>query len=216
MTYDELYEKVKSGEIVGAILAREYRGMKKVRFFISTDGHLCIFNPRSSRRGTYFPMAPAMIESTFGKPPAIDKDLATYRKIAKYRKMAFAATFTNNFIADCRALPASFEEWVAQGKKDLYKSGITTGNRIDAKVISLKSLAKKQPIVAENFKRAMETRTSYHSHRFSFRGYDSSVSLEVYADGSINGFLSLEFKGCGNGYYYLLVNDENFIGYDID
>ena len=27
---------------------------------------------------------------------------------------------------------------------------------------------------------------------------------------------SKEFRNCGNGYYYLLINDEYMIGYDID
>jgi len=35
------------------------------------------------------------------------------------------------------------------------------------------------------------------------------------SDAKTAGF-SEEFRGCGNGYYYLLINDENFIGYDID
>ena len=35
-------------------------------------------------------------------------------------------------------------------------------------------------------------------------------------EGMFFGYLSLEYKGCGNGYYYLLINDDNFIGYDVD
>lgn len=218
ITYTELKEGVQSGAIVGATLKHAWQGFdKKVRFFISTTGALGIHYKRSSRRGTYAPMDIVnVIDTVFGKPAPKPRELVTYAKIAKYRKMALAATFTNGFIEDCRALPATIEEWIAQGKKELYQLHITTGTRISGNVISLKSLAKHHPIVAENFKRALETKTEYHSHRFPFRGYDSSVSVQVYPDGRMSGFLSLEYKGCGNGYYYLLINDENFIGYDID
>ena len=30
------------------------------------------------------------------------------------------------------------------------------------------------------------------------------------------GYFAKEFRNCGNGYYYLLINDNYFIGYDVD
>jgi hypothetical protein len=51
--------------------------------------------------------------------------------------------------------------------------------------------------------------------RYNFAGYE--MSIEIHNDnGVFRGFLSLEYKNCGNGYYYLLINDDNFIGYDVD
>lgn len=34
--------------------------------------------------------------------------------------------------------------------------------------------------------------------------------------GDIHGGFSKERRNCLNGFYYLLINDSNFIGYDID
>ena len=34
--------------------------------------------------------------------------------------------------------------------------------------------------------------------------------------GDLNAGFSKEYRGCGNGYYYLLINEQTFIGCDID
>ena len=35
-------------------------------------------------------------------------------------------------------------------------------------------------------------------------------------NGDMMAGFSKEYRNCGNGYYYLLINDEWMIGYDID
>ena len=59
--------------------------------------------------------------------------------------------------------------------------------------------------------------------RFNFRGYDGSLWVEVYDKddgyhqaGDLKAGFSKEFRNCGNGYYYLLINEQTFIGCDID
>ena len=66
-------------------------------------------------------------------------------------------------------------------------------------------------------------RRQYHSCRFDFRGYDGSLWIEI-ADkddgynrkGDVMAGFNKEYRGCGNGYYYSLIDDEHFIGTDID
>ena len=60
-------------------------------------------------------------------------------------------------------------------------------------------------------KNAIATKTEYSMHRVDFRGYDASVSIEIGGDGAMRGFLSLEYRGTGNGHYYNLINDDCFI-----
>lgn len=73
------------------------------------------------------------------------------------------------------------------------------------------------------FCEAVRNRTPYHSERFDFRGYDGSLWVEVYDKddgyhqaGDLNAGFNKEYRGCGNGYYYLLINEQTFIGCDID
>lgn len=75
----------------------------------------------------------------------------------------------------------------------------------------------------QEFREALKERRDYNSHRFDFRGYDGSLWLKViekddgyYNIGDIAAGFSKEYRGCVNGYYYLLIDDEHFIGADID
>lgn len=129
---------------------------------------------------------------------------------AKFTDKAKKATFTNPFIRKClNACPT----------KSPYENGLSTGVPIEGQIITLKSIEKQYPYIVSQFRRALKERRPYNSlSRPKFRGYDMTLSL-WWADEEkteLSGGLSLERKDCGNGYYYLLINDDEFIGYDID
>jgi len=232
MNYQQLHEAVKNGSIVGAV---DTSG-KKHRFFISDSGSLCRFKPRSSRRGY------SLYESDLARykrfissksPQTSDERLTkAYRLVEKYKRMAGKASFSNPFIRDCLALPdldawrndlvepSSWEIDKSPRPKTLYELHITTGTNIDGKVISLNRIAKKYPREIERLREAIRNRSAgaFIAGRWAkFAGYDISIETDLNGEnGDFRGFLSLEYAGCGNGYYYLLINDENFIGYDVD
>ena len=54
------------------------------------------------------------------------------------------------------------------------------------------------------------------ANQFDYNGYDGSVSFVKDDKGDFRGYFAKEFRNCGNGYYYLLINDNYFIGYDVD
>ena len=232
MNYLELHDAVKNGTIVGAF---DVNG-KKDRLFISASGGLCRFKPRSSRRGyclEEFEVARyTQFISPKTSPTGEEKLKREYRIIEKYKRMAGEASFTNPFVRDCLAIPDfdlwrkdlvepnSWEKDKEPRPKTLYELHVTTGTNIDGKVISLNRIAKKYPLAIERLREAIHNQTSgrFITNRLAkFAGYD--ISLETDFDsvtGDFRGFLSLEYAGCGNGYYYLLISNENFIGYDID
>lgn len=232
MNYRELHEAVKNGSIVGAVNTNG----KKERFFISDSGSLCRFKPRSSRRGYLVHESNLASYGQFipSKPPQTgeEKLRKEYRLVEKYKRMAGEASFSNPFIRDCLALPDlhawrkdlvepnSWEKGKESRPKTLYELHITTGTNIDGKVISLNRIAKKYPREIERLRESIRNRSSgtFVTGRWAkFAGYDISIETEYNAEtGDFRGFLSLEYAGCGNGYYYLLINDENFIGYDVD
>lgn len=232
MNYQELHEAVKDGSIVGAV---DNNG-EKHRFFISEGGGLCRFKPRSSRRGYSVYESELQRYAKFipSKPPPTDEEKLKkeYRIIEKYKRMAGEASFTNYFIRDCLALPdfdawrndlvepSSWEKDKTLRPKTLYELHITTGTNIDGKVISLNRIAKKYPREIERVRESIRSKSAgaFITGRWAkFAGYDISIETDFNAEtGDFRGFLSLEYAGCGNGYYYLLINDENFIGYDVD
>ena len=225
-TFEELYQAVEKKEIVSAI---DKEG-KKHRLFVATNGSLCCFYPKRSRSGYRIPAGDFDNFTSFQSAPAPKTDdeklKKQYNTIAKYKKMAGEATFSNSFIEDCKKLPA-FDEWVNDkvkssyndsiAQKGLYELHITTGNGIDGRVISISRIAKQYPHYAQRLRDAIKNQSEGSICSFvPFAGYDMSLSTALKETGEFIGYLSLEFKGCGNGYYYLLINDENFIGYDVD
>lgn len=52
--------------------------------------------------------------------------------------------------------------------------------------------------------KCIEDKTNY-SHRW-VNGYDNSVELAMQKDGVFRGWYSEEYRGCGNGHYYLLLD----------
>lgn len=216
-TLDALCEAVKNKEIVSATgNGRTYR------FFVTKNNILCQYKKGSSRTGLRFTEEQFRTLEKFQSPKVLtdeDKSKKQFAELDKYRKMAEKASFTNNFVESCKNLPKTFQQWKDEGCKSLYEYHITTGNAIDGKVISIKRIGKQYPHFAERLKQAIinKTETTICS-RVPFAGYEMTIEVmnKEGAAGEFKAFLSLEFKGCGNGYYYLLINDENFIGYDVD
>lgn len=215
----ELKEAVKDKKIISAV-----RNDGTIdRFFISTTDDLCYFARGSSRRGYYVSMSIFDSYSKFKvkkEKTEEEKLKSEYRLISKYKTMAEKASFSNDWIEDCKKLP-TFEEFKNYKKENeyglLYNFRITTGNKIDGKVISLSRIEKKYPSAIKKLREAIASQTAVGTiiSTVPFAGYEMTISVEQRESGII-GYLSLEFKGCGNGYYYLLINDENFIGYDVD
>ncbi len=185
------------------------------RLFVATNTSICYFTKKSRKWG--YPLSSLDIEKGgelyIEKPKENSPDQKKFNSVLKYRKKAYLSTFTNDFIDRCRSLPETFDKWVEEGKKSLYEYSITTGNQIDGKIISLNSIAKASSFHINLFRSAVKGNYNYNSMRFPFRGYEAT--LEYNAEFK-KGWLSVEYKDCGNGYYYLLINDNEFIGYDVD
>lgn len=208
-TYAEVLEKFQQNEIAGFETETE-----KFRLFMASGDILCCFAKGSSRRG--HPLYEHNITG-FKKwilPMGRNTDDGTWKLIDKYRKYATEASFSNDFIVDCLALPATREQWEADGKKSLYNYSVTTGVHKEGEVITIDGMSK--VFNTEAIRQAIKNKTSYRSGTRDFRGYDASVSIEIKPDGTMWVYLSLEFRGTGNGHYYLLINDNCFIYYDKD
>lgn len=186
-------------------------GNKSMRLFISTEGEICQFAPHSRRHGYSVPLSEIELWIDIQKQ---DRGKSRTNIVEKFKKYASRASFTSPFIRKCLS---------ADPEKCCYENGLTTGTRIDGEIISLKAVERHAPYNVAEFRKALAERRSYRSGTFSFRGYDGSLWIEV-ADkdtsylkkGDVSAGLSKEYRGCGNGYYYMLIDDEHFIGTDID
>lgn len=184
-------------------------GINQKRLFISQDGRLCEFAPRSRTKG--YPIGSQVIENWTALSRSEPKVVNIVRKFQRY---AAKADFTSPFIRKCLE---------ADPEKDCYANGLTTGTRIDGEIISLQAIARYDDWAVNQFRKALRERQNYRSCRFDFRGYDGTLWLEVVTEdtkyarkGDIIAGFSKEYRGCGNGYYYTLIDNEHFIGPDID
>lgn len=128
--------------------------------------------------------------------------------ILKYQKLARLATHTNDWLRKIAA---------ADLEKSLYENRITTGTAIDGKCIRLSTIEKYcGSWDMQRFRQAMRNKEKFSTLRFDFCGYDGTLWCEPRENGDMAAGFSKEYRNCSNGYYYLLINDEFMIGYDID
>lgn len=123
----------------------------------------------------------------------------------KFIREAKKASFSNPFIRDClKADPSQYP----------CSNRLSTGVHIEGQLVSLERIDRLCYGFLEQWKKCWEEKRG-DRWTFDFCGYDGSVEL-AWVDGEPHAWLNKEYRGCGNGYYYILVNDKYFIGYDID
>lgn len=189
-------------------VAVTYRGQKR-RLFWNDQIDLFGLKPKGARRNGYIFDDWKGIEKVH-YPKKTSREEYNARMTGKFRRCAAKASFTNEFIQKCLN---------ADPTKNPCQNGISTGVSIEGSIITLDSIARQYPTEVGCFREALAARRKYHGCRLPFRGYEMTLELcrdNDEPDNVIRGFLSLEYKGCANGRYYLLVNDNEFIGYDID
>lgn len=207
MKYQEVVSSLKGKSGLYEIITPE--GKERRRLFVSENNLVCEFKSRSRKCG--YPIDAAVITSweeiILYLPP--EKNI-----VAKFKRYASRATFPSAFIRECLA---------ADSSKSCYENRLTTGTRIDGEIISLNAIMRYAPWEVKQFRKALRERKNYESDRFDFRGYDGSLYIRIaesdgsyYRKGDVMANFSKEYRGCGNGYYYTLIDDEHFIGVDID
>ena len=180
---------------------------KRRRLFINRDENVIgIVAPGKRKRGYVFSDWQSIEKIYY--PGSKDKTDRERRLVLKYQKLARLATHTNNWLRKIAA---------ADPEKSLYENGITTGTGIDGKCIGLSTIEKYcDSMEMTLFRQAMKSGRRYSSLRFDFCGYDGTLWCEPDGEGGMKAGFSKEYRNCGNGYYYLLINDDYVIGYDID
>lgn len=190
---------------------------KRRKLFVNdreTNPTFGIIAPGKSKKGYQFSQWTSIERICYpmGEEQAKQKER---KLVLKYQREAAKATFTNPLLRKIKDADIS---------KSLYHNKITTGNEIDGQIISLDSIRRWcGDHVYFMFKQAVREHRYYHSSRFNFRGYDGTLWVEPFEKGDtyhqpgdVTAGFSKEYRDCGNGFYYLLINDDKFIGYDVD
>ena len=180
---------------------------KRRRLFINRDENVIgIVAPGKRKSGYYFSDWQSIEKIYY---PTTEDDTDRERKLVlKYKRLAALATHSNSWLRRIAA---------ADLEKSLYENHITTGTKIDGMCIRLSTIEKYcGGTDMALFRKALKDGKSFSTCRFDFCGYDGSLWCEPDKDGEMRAGFSKEYRGCLNGYYYLMINDEFMIGYDVD
>lgn len=218
MKREEIRENVKNGKVTHIII----EGVKH-KLTISKIGTLC-YIPSKTRVKPMF-ITNEMLEKPFElvwaekKVNVIEeKKRKIYNAILKYRTYALKSE-NIKYAQDCiNKIPATFEEWLKQGEPSLYDLMLISepSLSIEGKVITIEGIEIQYPEIAKSTLDAIKNKTEYRSEAVRFRGYDMTVQITVTDDDQILGCVMLEFVGRNKSYNYMLINENCFIGYDID
>lgn len=180
---------------------------KRRRLFINRGENEIGIIAQGKRKSGYLFSDWQAIEKIY-YPKAGEETDKERRLVMKYKRLASRATHTNDWLRRIAA---------ADPEKSLYENHLTTGTRIDGMCISLSRIEKycgSADMVL--FRKALKEGRTFSSGRFDFCGYDGSLWCEPDGEGGMKAGFSKEYRGYLNGYYYLLINDEYVIGYDVD
>lgn len=181
-------------------------GKRRKLFINRGENEIGIIAPGKRKRGYLFNDWNAIEKILY--PSQADKAETDRKLVLKYQRLAKTATFKSGWLKRIAA---------ADPAKSPYENRITTGTAIDGKCIRLRTLEKYcGSREMARFREAVRNGTSYRSVRFEYCGYDGTLWCEPREDGMISAGFSKEYHGTGNGYYYLLINDDTLIGYDVD
>lgn len=183
-------------------------GGKRRKLFINRDvNEIGIIAPGKRRQGYYFSNWTAIEKIYYPTTEKEEQDI-NCKLILKYQKLAALATHNNSWLQKIAT---------ADLTKSPYENRITTGTKIDGQCIRLSTIEKYcGSMNMRLFREALKQGKKFSTGRFDFCGYDGTLWCEPCENGDMAAGFSKEYRGCLNGYYYLLINDEYMIGYDID
>lgn len=175
---------------------------KRRRLFINRNENVIGIIALGKRKSGYIFTDWASIEKIY-YPSSSPEDAADIEKklVLKYQKLARLATHTNDWLRKIAN---------ADLDKSLYENRITTGTRIDGKCIGLATIEKYcGSWDMARFRTALKQGEKFSTGRFDFCGYDGTLWCEPRENGDMAAGFSKEYRNCGNGYYYLLINAMN-------
>jgi hypothetical protein len=200
-------------------------GHKRVaRLFFSREGNLCEFNKRSRKYGHYFDSTGVVdIE------PVDYQSVDTARKFLKrVCKLLEKSGLWANMLHDYKILLSldddtlkkvltteSFgDEVYAMARKYGMMCGRMSGG-VDSLVGTIRKgiisipYGKYKLAVKDSFRTAIKNKAEFNY--FWRKNYDNRISCQQGEDGIMRAWFSSEFKDCGNGHYYLAIDESHAI-----
>ena len=202
-------------------------GHKRVaRLFFSREGNLCEFNKRSRRYGHYFDSTGVVNIEPQKKDDDVTKTRKFLKRVCAYlEKSGLWADILHDFkillsLDDDKLnyilKNSSFsDEAYAMARELGMKTGRVNGGvdclitTVCKGIVSIPYHKYELDNTKELFRNAIANKGEYD--HFWRKGYDNRVSCRLGQDGVMRAWFSAEFKDCGNGHYYLAIDESHAI-----
>ena len=201
-------------------------GHKRVaRLFFSREGNLCEFNKGSRRYGHYFDSTGVVNIEPQKKSDELAKARRFLKKVCAYLT---ASGLWSDILHDFNILLSLDDDKLRVVLKDSFsdeayamarelgmKCSRLTGGvdsltaTIRKGIVSIPYHAHERDCVKEIFRKTIANKGEYD--HFWRKGYDNRVSCRLGQDGVMRAWFSAEFKDCGNGHYYLAIDESHAI-----
>jgi len=194
------------------------------RVFISITGNLCRFFPHSTRRGYIMYIEDGAITSVRSlKPQAKDKTRIVRNNLKNIVKYTTASGLWPD-------IKATAEHYLGLDDQEFdrvvnlpcwndlmdYEKAHGLTHFTDGGLLALSAPRTIKAINYHRYERdlikkematAIENKRNFSHHWY--KGYDNSVSCELGQDNRLRAWYSEEYKGCGNGHYYLALDESH-------
>lgn len=196
------------------------RDLTSNRLFISNGNRVCEFNKRSQTRGKPLLLIGATITKVYREETIEEREVGSLERFKNaFKTMAHPNLWTNYQKGYEQVDIAEFIDFreknnspLAWNISDYAKTkGIAIVLENNYKTTTIKSQKPRGKNIGGyqecllNIKNHLDNKETFSY--FWEGNYWTTVSGKVYDDGVYRAFLSLEYKGTGNGHYYILIND---------
>lgn len=225
MDYSEAYDIINNAKTHNFIVKTNTNKTEKKRLFVSTSNNICEFVKRSTKRGYLLNSneIQSWISCTPVQSKGKEKEEVVKTFLLKVINYLEASGMWSNMLQDYKKIIELGDtfikelvsaDWSEQRKllsehniSSLYVDCIVTTAYKGIKCVNFDKYEKDYAINEINniIKNKSSFRKRWRKH------YDNSLEIQYDSDNIIRGWYAEEYKNCGNGHYYYLIDATHVI-----
>ena len=223
MTYQEIYDYIKNNNGERFIVTFVNGSVETKRLFISTDDNICEFYPRSRRRGRVISVNnfDSIRLKIVNKKSGVELCRANLDKVIKYltesgfwTPMLRGAIYLSKLTDEELSSMCNWDNYHKVMNEDLTKQGIQWFgcdcfiNMFNVKIKTMNFDKYERTRIKSLIKESITNKRNF-SYRWR-NGYDNSFEIR-FGEPYNCAWYSEEYKDCGNGHYYFLLDETHVI-----
>lgn len=183
---------------------------EKKRLFYHSNYGVCEFNRRSRSLGHLFGLSDVCDIDLPTKKSDIENLRHNLRRVEKY--LTNSGLWASKLARVAEYLAMTDDELQNEYNNQFENSPFGLDSMLamcENKAIKTANYYKYAHFTKERVKEAIANKGDFQD--FWEKGYDNRIALETGKDGEYRGWYSEEYRGCGNGHYYFLLDETHVL-----